>query len=43
MSAMFSHAALTAASREASLKLQGAVDLDLGGPNRPETLIMDDE
>ena len=40
---MFSHAALAAASRKAALGPQGAIDLELGGPNRPEPLIVEDE
>ena len=43
MSALFSHAALAAASRKAFRGSQGTIDLELGGPNRPEPLIMEDE
>ena len=43
MSAMFSHAALAAASRKAALGPQGAIDLEVGGPNRPEPLIVGGE
>ena len=43
MSAMFSHAALAAASRKAALGPQVTMGLGLGGPNRPEPLIMEDE
>ena len=40
---MFSHAALSAASRKAAWSSQQAVNLELGGPDRPEPLVMGDE
>ena len=44
MSAMFSHAALSAASRKASFgTVAPPVDLGLEGPGRPEPVIIDDE
>ena len=43
LSAMFSHAALAAASRKAALGPQQTVDLGLGGPGRPEPFIVEDE
>ena len=42
-SAMFSHAALEAASRRAASGPQQAADLGLGGPGRPEPFIVEDE
>ena len=43
LSVMFSHAALAAASRKAARTTNQAVDLELGGPNRPEPFVMEDE
>ena len=43
VSAMFSHAALSAASRRAARASQQSVNLELGGPGRPEPLITEDE
>ena len=37
---MFSHAALAAASRKASLMSQETIDLELGGPSHLEPLIV---
>ena len=42
-SAMFSHAALAAASRKAAVVPQQTVGLGLGGPGRPEPFIVEDE
>ena len=43
VSAMFSHAALAAASRRAAFGPQQAVDLGLGGPGRPQPFVVEDE
>ena len=40
---MFSHAALSAASRKAACTSQQSVNLELGGPDRPEPFVMEDE
>ena len=40
---MFSHAALSAASRKAASSAQQTVNLDLGGPSRPQPFVIEDE